>query len=146
MLQPFGAGEGSEHLLREPIGRIRIWSPDLSGFPPRAGDRAAVRRAGGVAWDSPGGEDTVCPWVERGGDSGRREGRRMRALRVRVPMGRAGAPNLEALAAIRDSLNVSESGALEREPPAGFGTPSQMAWDPEPSPPNAIASETAGDT
>uniref|UniRef100_A0A8D2HML8 Cytochrome c oxidase subunit 7A1, mitochondrial n=1 Tax=Urocitellus parryii TaxID=9999 RepID=A0A8D2HML8_UROPR len=44
-----------------------------------------VRRGRGL--DSPGGgghqgEDTVCPWAERGGDSSRRGGRRMRALRA----------------------------------------------------------------
>ncbi|KAF5924277.1 hypothetical protein HPG69_012531, partial [Diceros bicornis minor] len=82
VLQPFGAGEGLEHLLPEPIGRIRIWSPNLPGFPPPAGDRTVALRAWGVAWDSPGGEGTICPWAERGRDSGRRGGRRMRALRV----------------------------------------------------------------
>uniref|UniRef100_G1L2I3 Cytochrome c oxidase subunit 7A1, mitochondrial n=2 Tax=Ailuropoda melanoleuca TaxID=9646 RepID=G1L2I3_AILME len=49
--------------------------------PPQTPGEAVTRRAEGVAWDSRGGEGAVCPWAERGGDSGRR-GRRMRGLRV----------------------------------------------------------------
>lgn len=111
--------------------------------PPQTPGEAVTRRAEGVAWDSRGGEGAVCPWAERGGDSGRR-GRRMRGLRVRAPKGRVGEPNPEALAPIRDSLNIPGTGALEREPPSGFGTPSEAAWDPQP-PPNPRASETACD-
>lgn len=117
MLQPFGAGMRgwgcsvfSAHLLDESESGRR--------------DLAVLGLTEGVAWDSPGGEGTVCPWAERGGDTGRRGGRRMRALRVRATMGRAGAPKPEALAPIRDSPNIPGSGDLEREPPSGLETPS----------------------
>ena len=69
----------------------------------------------------------------------------MRALRVRAPKGRAGGLNLEALAPIRDSLNIPGSGALEREPPIRVPDSLLTAWDPQPPPPNPSASETAGD-
>ncbi|CAI9161707.1 unnamed protein product [Rangifer tarandus platyrhynchus] len=75
VLQPFGAGMRGwgcsvfpAHLLDESESVLR--------------DHGVRGRAGGVAWDSPRGEGAVCPWAERGGDSGRRGGHRMRALRV----------------------------------------------------------------
>ncbi|XP_033700906.2 cytochrome c oxidase subunit 7A1, mitochondrial [Tursiops truncatus] len=75
VLQPFGAGMRgwgcsvfSAHLLDESESGRR--------------DLAVLGLTEGVAWDSPGGEGTICPWAERGGDSGRRGGRRMRGLRV----------------------------------------------------------------
>lgn len=75
MLQPFGAGMRGwgcsvfpAHLLDESESVLR--------------DHSVLGREGGVAWDSPRGEGAVCPWAERGGDSGRRGGHRMRALRV----------------------------------------------------------------
>lgn len=101
MPQPLGEGAKLERLFHAPIGRL-LSGLDFPGFHPSTqipGQRCRVVRRG-VAWDSWGGEATVCPWAERGGDSSRRGGRRMRALRVRAHMGRAGAPTLEAFTLI----------------------------------------------
>lgn len=136
--------EMSNRWVLQPFGtRMRGWG--CSVFPAHLLDESesvlrghgVLGRAGGVAWDSPRGEGAVCPWAERGGDSGRRRGHRMRALRVRAPQGSGCGPQLgnsQQLSPLSETLpQFRDLGTWNVSPLQGSGLPPNKPGAPLPS-------------